>query len=175
MRKPIGKARRFAIFARDGFACRYCGRQSDSVKLEVDHIIPVCQGGTDDEANLISSCEDCNRGKGGKTIEQSAPTETDRLRLLQELREQQEAARAAADTAAAREELEQEVVNFWCGRTGRDSMNRRCLSIVLYLIKQHGVSLVFSWIEIAADRMRGKPDHRISRYLCGIRKSEGIT
>jgi len=60
---------RFSIFARDGFRCRYCGRspQEDEVKLVIDHVIPVSKGGTDEPGNLITSCAECNRGKGNLT------------------------------------------------------------------------------------------------------------
>jgi hypothetical protein len=56
---------RFEVFKRDGFGCKYCGRRSPEVVLEVDHIVPVCEGGTDDPINLTTSCWDCNRGKAG--------------------------------------------------------------------------------------------------------------
>ncbi len=54
---------RFEIFKRDSFICRYCGKKSPDVVLEVDHIIPKAEGGADDEMNLITSCWECNRGK----------------------------------------------------------------------------------------------------------------
>jgi len=54
---------RFEIFKRDDFTCRYCGRKSPEVVLEVDHIIPRADGGSDDEMNLLTSCWQCNRGK----------------------------------------------------------------------------------------------------------------
>jgi len=38
------------------------------VSLEVDHRIPESKGGTDDESNLVTSCRDCNRGKGATHI-----------------------------------------------------------------------------------------------------------
>ncbi len=56
---------RFEIFKRDQHTCQYCGRRSPEVVLEVDHIQPLCDGGSDDEMNLITACWDCNRGKGG--------------------------------------------------------------------------------------------------------------
>lgn len=31
--------------------------------LEVDHIIPYCEGGMDAEDNLVTACRACNRGK----------------------------------------------------------------------------------------------------------------
>lgn len=65
MRKPVSRSLRFEIFRRDGFVCRYCGSRPPDVVLEVDHIDPVANGGTNDEVNLITSCFDCNRGKKG--------------------------------------------------------------------------------------------------------------
>ncbi len=58
---------RFGVFKRDGFRCKYCGRspKSDSsVVLQVDHIKPVSSGGKTIEDNLITSCQECNLGKG---------------------------------------------------------------------------------------------------------------
>ena len=63
-RKHISKKLRFEVFKRDNFTCQYCGRMAPDVILEVDHIKPVCKGGENDILNLITSCKDCNRGKG---------------------------------------------------------------------------------------------------------------
>lgn len=60
------KARIF-VLDRDEFTCKYCGRspmKEKSVTLHVDHKIPRKHGGTDDLDNLITSCEQCNLGKG---------------------------------------------------------------------------------------------------------------
>ena len=58
-----GLRMRFEIFKRDKFTCQYCGRTPPAVLLELDHIVPRSQGGSDEEPNLITSCSDCNRGK----------------------------------------------------------------------------------------------------------------
>ena len=63
-RKVFSKQERFQIFERDNFTCQYCGRKPPEVQLEVDHIVPLAKGGTNDERNLITACRDCNRGKG---------------------------------------------------------------------------------------------------------------
>lgn len=56
---------RFQILRRDGFRCRYCGASpSDGIRLVVDHIVPVADGGTDDWDNLAAACHECNAGKG---------------------------------------------------------------------------------------------------------------
>jgi hypothetical protein len=67
-RKSLSKRTRFEVFKRDDFACQYCGRHPPDVFLEVDHITPVCDGGGDDEGNLITACFDCNRGKAGISL-----------------------------------------------------------------------------------------------------------
>lgn len=63
-RRSLPPKLRYEILHRDGYTCRYCGRKPPEVELEVDHIEPVSQGGTDDPGNLMTSCRDCNRGKG---------------------------------------------------------------------------------------------------------------
>ena len=64
---------RFEILTRDNFTCQYCGRtpKEDKVKLAVDHIIPKSKGGTDKKSNLITSCKDCNAGKGDVILHES--------------------------------------------------------------------------------------------------------
>lgn len=54
---------RFAVLARDGFRCRYCGRAAPEVPLHVDHVHPVSAGGADTMENLATACVDCNIGK----------------------------------------------------------------------------------------------------------------
>ncbi len=36
------------------------------MKLEVDHIMPVSRGGSDDISNLQLLCFECNRGKSDR-------------------------------------------------------------------------------------------------------------
>lgn len=67
-RKPLSKKIRFEVFKRDGFTCQYCGRMAPDVVLEVDHINPVANGGENDIMNLVTSCQDCNRGKGKRKL-----------------------------------------------------------------------------------------------------------
>lgn len=64
-RRPLSPKLRLAVLERDGFCCRLCGRsaQTHGVALEVDHIIPVARGGSNDMSNLQALCEDCNAGK----------------------------------------------------------------------------------------------------------------
>lgn len=69
IRKPLSKKIRFEVFKRDNFKCQYCGKQVPDIVLEVDHIVPVCEGGTNIISNLVTSCYDCNHGKSGNKIQ----------------------------------------------------------------------------------------------------------
>lgn len=65
---PVSKRLRFEVFKRDGFTCQYCGTRPPDVILELDHIEPRAVGGGNDNINLITSCFDCNRGKGKREL-----------------------------------------------------------------------------------------------------------
>ena len=47
---------RAMVLYRDAYRCQLCNRAA----VEVDHIVPVLDGGTDDPANLRSLCHDCH-------------------------------------------------------------------------------------------------------------------
>ena len=55
------KITRRAVFARDGWACQYCGSRST---LTVDHVVPRSKGGSSTWENIVASCAPCNRRKG---------------------------------------------------------------------------------------------------------------
>lgn len=61
-RGKVTNKMRFAIYERDGWRCRKCGRRRDD--LEVDHIIPIAKGGKSTFDNLQTLCHRCNVKKG---------------------------------------------------------------------------------------------------------------
>lgn len=61
-------ALRWFILERDAFTCQYCGQHAPDVKLEVDHIVPIANGGTNDPSNLLTACYACNRGRNASTL-----------------------------------------------------------------------------------------------------------
>lgn len=69
----ISQSTRFRILRRDRFACVYCGHGAGEVRLEVDHRLPVSQGGDDTDENLSTSCYDCNRGKRATVVSEILP------------------------------------------------------------------------------------------------------
>lgn len=68
---PLLPSLRFTILKRDNYRCRLCGsaaRDGDHVRLEVDHITPRVNGGSNDPTNLWTLCKSCNRGKGAQAL-----------------------------------------------------------------------------------------------------------
>jgi hypothetical protein len=62
LRRPRGRrwqATRRQVLARCGWACVHCGAPA----TDVDHLIPIADGGDDSLANLRPACARCNRGR----------------------------------------------------------------------------------------------------------------
>jgi hypothetical protein len=66
-----GKVRR-RIYERNGYTCHVCGAESGEesgcepgkkCRLQIDHIIPISQGGTDEDHNLRAVCVYYNKDK----------------------------------------------------------------------------------------------------------------
>ena len=91
-RKQISKSVRFEVFKRDSFKCQYCGRSAPDVILEVDHIVPVAEGGDNEMINLVTSCMDCNRGKSDRKLTDTIVIDKQKRQLeeMNAIREQTE-------------------------------------------------------------------------------------
>lgn len=98
-RKSISKKIRFEVFKRDKFTCQYCGAKSPDAVLNVDHIEPVAKGGTNELINLLTSCADCNSGKGARRLDSNAEVQKQRkeIEALARRREQIEMLKAWRD------------------------------------------------------------------------------
>lgn len=66
-RKPLRNSEVIAAMSKSGGRCVACNTTED---LQVDHIMPVSRGGTNDIANLQMLCRDCNASKRDKTMEE---------------------------------------------------------------------------------------------------------
>ena len=58
---------RVNIFARDHFACQYCGIGLQPKEATLDHLQPKSRGGRTSWENIVCCCAACNRKKGGRT------------------------------------------------------------------------------------------------------------
>jgi ATP adenylyltransferase len=62
-RSPISGSVKYRVLTRAQGRCEYCGAHEHQRALEVDHIIPKNQGGSDEITNLQALCFRCNAGK----------------------------------------------------------------------------------------------------------------
>lgn len=59
------------IYLRDKNTCQYCYKRFPRSELNIDHVVPVSQGGDTSWRNLVCSCVPCNQKKGGRTPTQA--------------------------------------------------------------------------------------------------------
>jgi 5-methylcytosine-specific restriction endonuclease McrA len=72
----VSMSRRWDVFVRDCFKCKYCGKSPEDGKvLHIDHIKPKILGGSNKIDNLITACQECNIGKSDKELTGAALTE----------------------------------------------------------------------------------------------------
>lgn len=152
-RKSLSKKIRFEVFKRDHFTCQYCGRMAPDVILEVDHLHPVAEGGDDDILNLITSCRDCNRGKGKTLLSQNDSLKKSQQQLL-DMAEKTEQAQMMVEwkkeMLAVREQEAHCISDLMESISGR-YLTDRGLRDIKKLLKQFGFQLVYEATEIAID------------------------
>ncbi|MGE0674894.1 MAG: HNH endonuclease, partial [Methylibium sp.] len=113
---------RFEVFKRDDFTCAYCGRRSPDVVLQVDHILAVANGGSDDSINLITSCWECNSGKSDVPLARTLTAEDphDRaIALLERERQLAEYNRVLAAEAERRSDQAWDLAFYWEDQRGQ--------------------------------------------------------
>lgn len=135
-RISLSKRLRFEILKRDSFKCQYCGSAAPDVLLQVDHVKPVAEGGTDDIWNLITSCQPCNSGKSDKQLSDTAAISKVKKQLdeLQDRRDQLDMLMEWHNSLAnMHEDALDSICDFWERRlddqsaltpSGRDSIRK---------------------------------------------------
>lgn len=152
-RQSLSKSLRFDIFNRDAFTCQYCGRLPPTVMLQVDHIIAVSKGGTNDRENLVTSCAECNGGKKAKSIG-SACNPLDEARRAQESLEATATAKLFSKAAKARKSMRQDITNTLCDILGKPTVEKRTVTQMENAVYRVGIDQFFRWITYSAMRVR---------------------
>lgn len=65
LRKPLGERLRKIVAAEQKWRCKNCN-QLLSAAFDIDHLVPVCEGGTNVRENLVALCKNCH---GIKTMQ----------------------------------------------------------------------------------------------------------
>lgn len=173
--KPLSPRTRFEVFKRDSFTCKYCGRQSPQVVLEVDHIVPRCDGGSNDPINLTTACWDCNRGKGGVSLEQVVTGEDPHDRavmLLERERQLREYNHVLAESRERCEREAEELIRFWCDASGYGGVYPSERHWLIYELDRVPAERIRQAMEVALAR-RKTEDFRYVSAVLGNWKKEG--
>lgn len=163
-RKPITKKTRFEVFKRDSFTCQYCGKSSPDVVLHIDHIKPVSNGGTNRITNLITSCADCNLGKGAREISDNSSVRKRKAQLdqLQERKEQLEFMMKWEEELLNIDDKKIESLHdYWSKSVPGFSLNEKGIEDLRKLVKKYDVKEILTAIKIS-----------VSQYLRVDSKSE---
>jgi hypothetical protein len=193
-RKAISKKVRFEVFKRDSFMCQYCGSKAPDVVLHVDHVDPVSRGGDNDPLNLITSCVDCNSGKGATPLDDNATLSKQRQQLA-DLSERREQLKMMLDWRKGLKTIDQLQLDaardhFAETFTGWAITNDAAVASLKKLIREFGLTAVLEGMDIAKDQYaavvdrdsatlafsklggicnyRSKPDESGLRYARGI-------
>lgn len=110
----VSKSLRLQILRRDNHTCRSCGATAPDARLQVDHVVPVALGGSDEPSNLRTLCEPCNSGKSATPPDAATVAEVaeDAVRWSQAM---QAAAREMLDDLSKRETYRQTFNAAWNG------------------------------------------------------------
>lgn len=163
---------RFEVFKRDNFTCRYCGRKTPQVVLEVDHVIPVAKGGTDELDNLVTSCWECNRGKGAALLTEipDEPSLHDKTVLMLERELQLAEYNEVKRRQREREDVEiDELLSFWDELAGGHARQFPKVHVLRHFLRQMPVEDIKDAMEIA---MAKQGDWVGVRYLVGILRNK---
>jgi HNH endonuclease len=176
-RIALSKRVRFDIFKRDRFCCQYCGRHPPDIILEIDHIIPVCDGGDANEGNLLTACFDCNRGKAANPLTRVPQSLADRAAEIAEREDQLRGYREVFEQQRERVEADMWTIaaqlfgEYEC----KEGIRRDWLSRIKFFNEKLGLAQVFEAAEIAADKWlpRQQDEWRTQKqrrfaYFCGV-------
>lgn len=166
-RQSISKKLRFDVFKRDGFVCAYCGDHPPSALMEIDHVIPVVEGGANDIDNLVTACFACNRGKGGVPLTAIPPTVVEKAA---EALEREAQVRAYYEILQQRKDRKDEelwsIADVFMDRFGDSSIQRSRLASIRMFQDRLDYFEVLEAMEIAVDRKYSKG--AAFSYFCGI-------
>ena len=164
----ISKKKRFEVFKRDDFTCRYCGRKPPQTTLEVDHIVPKCKGGKEEIFNYITSCFDCNRGKAGNELnDKIARPDIDKIN--KELKEQLEYLKIYYDCQdeliGIKERYLYLVIKHW-KKHASSYISPQMKSSINNFLQDFSVEEICNAIDIACNKVYGWVSR--FKYMCGV-------
>lgn len=175
MGRSLTKGKRFEIFKRDGFTCQYCGRKPPEVVLHVDHVMPVAEGGDNDEMNLVTACSDCNLGKSKKRIEMSQRPDADLawLEMQQEIAELERYQQAKQRRDALLVQIVERLQDTWVAWSGMDWHPSN--AVIMQMLLKYSPEEIEYAITVTAPKVAvgyvSSSDAHWLKYLHGVLKN----
>lgn len=166
MRKTISKRLRFEVLKRDGFKCQYCAAKPPKVPLEIDHIIAVSKGGTNDIDNLITACFDCNRGKSNIDLSSLPDSTSKKIELAKIAQAQYSEFRRLFKKQEKQLNEDLEYVENIYYDSFDYVFSERFKASVKKFIKELGVEVVSDAMRYACSRIYN--EDKVLKYFCGI-------
>lgn len=166
-RASTGKRLRFEILKRDGFKCRYCGIDAVAGPLQVDHVIPVAEGGSTVAENLVAACSSCNGGKSSVLLDESRVGKNTPTSAMREHAKQIRAYLSAVkERDLAMNEMSEYVLSVWTQNVGSYIQNSLKHAMPSH-IAEHGLDAVMTAIYALAKADIGNTEER-SKYFYGV-------
>lgn len=163
-RTTLSVKTRFDVFKRDAFTCQYCGAHPPDVVLEADHINPVAAGGLNEPDNLVTSCFDCNRGKGDRLLSQVPKSLNDKAAEITEREAQLAGYQAVVEAQTQRIESEcWRVIRAMHGADCNQTPMDEFLTVKRF-VKMLGLHEVLDAVEVTHQ----SPASNSFRYFCGV-------
>lgn len=176
------KQLRFEVFKRDSFTCQYCGQTPPDAILEVDHIQPRSEGGSEDINNLTTACFSCNRGKGATPLITIPGKISENIEIIKEREAQWQSYQRFIKNIGRREIREVAAVESAFQKlfpTQEFSESFRRVSVKQF-IRRLPLPIVLESLHIAYDHFprsvsSRKDATRVLSYFCGVcwRKIKG--
>lgn len=165
----IQKKVRFEVFKRDGFTCSYCGAKPPAVVLEIDHIEPKAKGGEDSIENLITSCFNCNRGKGSTQLSKIPLRLEEEMEIKQEKEDQIKAYRKLISSIRRRtksdiKKIEKIYSDRFPGWEFSENFSQTTVKRFLSILPLHEIEEA---MRIACHRLNLN-ENKVLNYFCGI-------
>lgn len=175
-RETISKKIRFEVFKRDLFTCQYCGKKAPDIILVLDHVHPHSKGGTNDILNLITSCVECNQGKGARTLSDTSVIDKQR-KQIEDLQERKNQIEMMLDwklsLANYAEDEASKVIKYFNSKWSTYTLNDSGQRVMKGLVKKYGAITVIEMIDDCYLKYgRPESEERSFEYVLQKVKSE---
>jgi hypothetical protein len=168
-REKLSKRTRFEVMKRDGFACKYCGATAMTDALEVDHVVAVANGGSNDPDNLVTACKTCNSGKSDVPLDQRLSSVASADRVIEHAAQVRAYLEACKELQDAKLSVVVHLTDVWFCSVGTD-MPESLFKVMGHWVGVIGIEQAIKAIEIVSMKELSSENARV-RYCVAIMRN----